>query len=88
MKTQREFMEGFDELVKLVANARERDREHQAQWLNLVEFLVVFRNLLSKDFFSDEMATTLLREVFFETETADQKEVDDILGKGIENADT
>jgi hypothetical protein len=34
----------------------------------LVEFLLVFKNIYSKDFFSDDMASTLLRELYLETE--------------------
>lgn len=60
------------------------DQEAKCQDLKskeLVDFLLVFKNLCVKDFFSDEMATQLLTELFFQTETVDPKILEDILDK-------
>lgn len=39
---------------------------------------MVFKNLQSKEFFSDEMAKVLLTEVFFQTEKIDEKALKEI----------
>jgi hypothetical protein len=36
--------------------------------MDLVEFLLKFKNIYCKDFFSDDMATILLRQIYMETE--------------------
>jgi len=46
----------------------------------LVDFVLVFKNIYSKDFSQDEMAGTLLRQLYLETEEADQSLLEEITG--------
>jgi hypothetical protein len=54
-------LEIFDELLANVVKAGSLDKE-------LPNFLLAFGSLYAKDYFSDELATILLREIYLETE--------------------
>jgi hypothetical protein len=58
-------LEIFDELLANVVKAGSLDKE-------LPNFLLAFAGLYTKDYFSDELATILLREIYLETEIVDQ----------------
>jgi hypothetical protein len=38
----------------------------------LVDFIIIFKDIYAKDFFSDDVASTLLREIYLETQYANK----------------
>ena len=68
--TERQFLEIFDELLRNVSITE------TVMSKQLVDFLIIFKQIQSKDFFSDEMATALMRELYLDTEEPDQKILD------------
>jgi len=41
--------------------------EQQFGSKELVDFIIIFKDIYAKDFFSDDVASTLLREIYLET---------------------
>ena len=44
----------------------------------LLDFLLVFREIYNKDFFSDNMTTTLMREIYLDTQVPDQTQLKEL----------
>lgn len=76
---EHQFLQIFDDLLLLVSEAEDFNRKE------FVHFLLVFRSIFSKDFFSDEMASTLLREIYFETEEIDEAALQQLEAKRNKN---
>jgi hypothetical protein len=49
--------------------------------LELVDFLLKFKNIYCKDFFSDDMATILMRQIYIETEIVNQDYMNELTAK-------
>jgi len=46
--------------------------EQQFGSKELVDFIIIFKDIYAKDFFSDDVASTLLREIYLETQYANK----------------
>ena len=69
------FAEIQEELLKTVALfASEGDPLSE----ELLRFILLFTTIYTKDFFSDEMASTLLRQVYLETEGIDEAKIKEL----------
>lgn len=72
---EQQFAEIKDELLKSVALfATEGDPQSE----ELLRFILLFASVYNKDFFSDEMASTLLRQVYLETEGVDEAKIEEL----------
>ena len=40
--------------------------------IQLIDFLLKYKNIYCKDFFADDMATILMRQIYLETENVNQ----------------
>ena len=70
--SEQQFMAIQDDLLKNLAKSKEFGQSP------LVDFLLKFCTLQAKDFFSDEMSSILLRQVFLETEIVDRTRYDEL----------
>ena len=46
--------------------------EQQFGSKELIDFIIIFKDIYAKDFFSDDVASTLLREIYLETQYANK----------------
>ena len=53
----------------------------------LLRFIVLFTTLYTKDFFSDDMASTLLRQIYLETEGIDEAKIKELKEQALESID-
>ena len=70
-----QFMAIKDELLKSVALF---SIDGDLQSAELLRFILLFASVYNKDFFSDEMASTLLRQVYLETEGVDEEKLKEL----------
>jgi len=63
--TEQQFLEIINDLLLTLVKAED------AADKDLIDFLLVFKKIYNKDFFSDEMCSTLMRQLYLETESVD-----------------
>ena len=62
-KIEQQFLEIYMDLLTSITKLEEQFASKE-----LVDFILVFKDIYAKDFFSDDVASTLLREVYLETQ--------------------
>ena len=74
------FKEGAEALATILTSKKAVDSmgldAHQAK--QLVTFVLKFKNIFELDFYVDPLASMLLRQVFFETESVDSAILKDV----------
>ena len=61
------FLEIYMELLTSITKL-----EQQFGSKELIDFIIIFKDIYAKDFFSDDVASTLLREIYLETQYANK----------------
>ena len=78
------FAEIKEELLKNIALfASEGDQLSD----ELLKFILLFTTIYTKDFFSDELASTLLRQIYLETEGVNEAKIKELKEQARENID-
>ena len=78
------FAEIKEDLLKSIALfASEGDQLSD----ELLRFILLFTTIYTKDFFSDELASTLLRQVYLETEGVNETKIKELKDQARENID-
>lgn len=73
--TEQEFLEIINDLLLALVKNEDSEDKH------LIDFLLVFKQIYNKDFFSDVMASTLMRQLYLETESVNPSILKDIQRK-------
>ena len=69
---EQQYLQIYEQLLINVAKTESLRSE------GLLDFLLVFREIYNKDFFSDNMTTTLMREIYLDTQVPDQKQLKEL----------
>jgi hypothetical protein len=74
-ETEQKFIKIYEELLLSLV------KYEAFGGLDLVDFLLKFKNIYCKDFFADDMATILMRQIYLETEIINQDYINELTAK-------
>ena len=74
-ETEQKFLKIYDDLLLSLVKVE------AFGGLRLVDFLLKYKNIYCKDFFSDDMATILLRQIYLETENVNKDFIQELTAK-------
>ena len=74
-ETEQKFLKIYDDLLLSLVKVE------AFGGLRLVDFLLKYKNIYCKDFFSDDMATILMRQIYLETENVNQDFIKELAAK-------